>query len=501
MKNHFLRVNLSEIEIGLKSIVLPSLLAILLAGLIGRASPVLAQRSPEDFSEVDAYITETMQSLPIKGLALAIVKGDQILYLKGYGTANTRGDPVTPQTPFMMGSVTKSFTALAAHQLALAGKLNLDASLQTYIPEFRLADPQAASIITVRHVLVHTSGISSTEGEAPYLESSKTTFAEALDRLAHYRPARQPGGQYEYSNWNYILLAQVIARASGQPYVEYVQENILDPLEMSQATFADYHGLPQAASGHTISYGVSVPYDEPYLPVTFGAAGLTASVEDLAHYLIPFFNQGEYKGHSLLPARGQGWFDTFWNWHSGQPGNLNWGHSGGHIATQANLQLLTANQDQVGVALLMNTRLDAPFPAPQAYQISMNVGRIALGLPSEHLPSRELYTAWILYDGVLLLVLAGLLWQAVTLKGWRSPSEGVRLPKRILAWTVIVFDLLICLGIGVLPSMAHSRWEILLSVRPDFALPLLILALGLGAVGLIKVALGYLAAGDTHRWR
>ena len=167
--------------------------------LTGVANPAFACPAPQGFSQVDAYVEETMRRFPIPGLALAIVQGDQILYLKGYGTANTHGDPVTLQTPFVLASVTKTFTALATHQLHRAGKLNLDLPVHTYIPEFRLSDPQAAARMTVRELLDHTSGISNFEGNDPYLQSADATLASVLEGLARYRPKYQPGERYEYS--------------------------------------------------------------------------------------------------------------------------------------------------------------------------------------------------------------------------------------------------------------------------------------------------------------
>ena len=167
-----------------KAVLAISLLAILTLSFSGMVNPAQAQSAPSDFSEVDAYVNQTMRDLPIKGLSLAIVKGDQILYMQGYGTANAQGDPATPQTPWPMGSVTKSFTALAIRQLADAGKVNLDAPLQDYLPEFQLADADATAAITIRDLIDHTSGISELEGQSPYLNSPNTTFAENLDRLA-----------------------------------------------------------------------------------------------------------------------------------------------------------------------------------------------------------------------------------------------------------------------------------------------------------------------------
>ncbi len=112
-----------------------------------------------DSNAIDTYIADKMLWPRIPGLALAIVKGDQIVYLKGYGQADPSGHPVTPQTPFIIGSVTKSFTALAVMQLVEAGKVKLDAPVQRYIPWFRVADPVISAKITVGELLYQTSGL------------------------------------------------------------------------------------------------------------------------------------------------------------------------------------------------------------------------------------------------------------------------------------------------------------------------------------------------------
>lgn len=108
---------------------------------------------------IDAYIASKMRWPRIPGLALAIVKDDRIVYLKSYGEADPSGRPVTPQTPFILGSVTKSFTSLAVMQLVEAGKVELDAPVQKYIPWFRVAEASASSQITVRQLLYQTSGL------------------------------------------------------------------------------------------------------------------------------------------------------------------------------------------------------------------------------------------------------------------------------------------------------------------------------------------------------
>ena len=393
-----------------KAVLAISLLAILTLSFSGMVNPAQAQSAPSDFSEVDAYVNQTMRDLPIKGLSLAIVKGDQILYMQGYGTANAQGDPATPQTPWPMGSVTKSFTALAIRQLADAGKVNLDAPLQDYLPEFQLADADATAAITIRDLIDHTSGISELEGQSPYLNSPNTTFAENLDRLAEYRPVYQPGEHEEYSNWNYVLLGQVVSRVSGLTYTEYVDQNIFTPLGMSSSTFADYHTMPQVATGNLITYGISVPYDEKFVPGMIGAAWLTSTSEDMAHYLSLFLGEGKYQDKSLLSASGKGSFGPMWHWIRGTstPDTV-YGLSGG--LNSISTTCLTYPERELGVVLLLNTRLDQ-LSNVSSYDVARGIGNVILDLPNQPLSSSVLYKPWVILDGAIVLFMTAIIWQA-----------------------------------------------------------------------------------------
>jgi CubicO group peptidase (beta-lactamase class C family) len=131
------------------------LLALAFTALPGAAAPSNAP----DFAAIDRYIEVQMQAARLPGLALGIVQGDQIVHLRGFGLADPSGRTVTPQTPFILGSVSKPLTALAVMQLVEAGKIELDAPVQRYLAWFRVADANASARITVRHLLYHTSGM------------------------------------------------------------------------------------------------------------------------------------------------------------------------------------------------------------------------------------------------------------------------------------------------------------------------------------------------------
>lgn len=473
-----------------KAVLAITLIALLTFSFPGIEKPAQAQSAPSDFSEVDAYINQTMRDLPIKGLALSIVKGDQIIYMQGYGIANAQGDPATPQTPWPMGSVTKSFTALAIRQLADAGKVNLDAPLQDYLPEFQLADVDAASAITIRNLIDHTSGISKLEGESPYLNSPNNSFAGNLQLLAGYRPIYQPGEHEEYSNWNYVLLAQVVSRVSGLPYTDYVNQNIFTPLGMASSTFADYHTIPHSATGNLLTYGLSVPYDEKFIPGMIGAAWLTSTSEDMAHYLSLFLGEGNYKDKSLLSSSGKGSFGPMWHWIQGTSApDTVYGLSGG--LNSISTTCLTYPGQELGVVLLLNTRLDQ-LSNISAYDIARGVGNIILGRTPQTLSSSTLYRPWLILDGAVILFLAVIIWQATRLKGWGNRYRSARRAVKVLAWVGIVFNMLLCAAILYLPTPLNTRWNVLLFMRPDIAISLIVIAVLLGSIGLFKAVRTYI---------
>jgi hypothetical protein len=135
-----------------KQHVVATLLAL---ALLLAAAPVAAQPAPTtapDIATIDRYIADEMRAQHIPGLALGIVQGDQIVYLKGFGVADPSRRAITPQTPFPISKLSKTFTALAVMQLVEAGKIELDAPVQRYIPWFRVSTAAAPAGITVCHL-------------------------------------------------------------------------------------------------------------------------------------------------------------------------------------------------------------------------------------------------------------------------------------------------------------------------------------------------------------
>lgn len=177
------------------------------------------------------FIRAQMAAQRIPGLALAINQGDQVLYVKGYGLARD-GQVVTSQTQFLIASLSKSFTALAVMQLVEAGQVELDASVQRYLPDFTLADPTVAAQITVRHLLNQVSGLADA-GFPEMRLPMPATLAERIRTLHTAQPVAQPGVTDQYFNVNYRILARPIEVVSGQPFSTYLQTHIFASLQMA----------------------------------------------------------------------------------------------------------------------------------------------------------------------------------------------------------------------------------------------------------------------------
>jgi NADH:ubiquinone reductase (H+-translocating) len=257
------------------------------------------------FDSVDAYVTETMRAARIPGVSVAIVAGDRVAYLKGFGRADASGRPVTPQTPFLIGSVTKSMTALAVLQLVDEGKVDLDAPVQRYIPWFRAADSIASARITVRHLLTMSSGLP--QSYATQLRTDRDD--RALERtVRHVRNAELTGpvgSAVGYSNANYETLGLIVQTVSGTSYEEYVQRHVFAPLDMRNSFVSQdaamRHGM---ASGHRWWFGIPVPAALPYNRGELPAGYVIASAEDMSHYMIAELNDGRFGSASVLSPRG-----------------------------------------------------------------------------------------------------------------------------------------------------------------------------------------------------
>ncbi len=280
---------------------------VLLAGSLQGAHPVLAAGDGVDIQAVDDFLRGEMSALHIPGLAVAIVQGQQIVQMRGFGVADSTGRAVTAQTPFVLASTTKELTALAVMQLVEAGKLELDSPVRSYIPWFATADFDLSGRITVRELLNMTSGLSTLSGRLDEAgsDSGRGALERAVRRLSSQPLASAPGREFHYSNSDYVVLGMLVQAVSAEPYGVYMQSHVFMPLDMghthSDASEAMQDGL---AEGSYPWFGF-IPVATRYpFSAQVPAEGIISSAEDMAHVLVMNLNDGSYGSQTLISPAG-----------------------------------------------------------------------------------------------------------------------------------------------------------------------------------------------------
>jgi CubicO group peptidase (beta-lactamase class C family) len=258
--------------------------------LVAFAGPVFGQAklSPAHATAVDAAVAAEMEKQQVVGAAVGIIRDGAIVYLKGYGLADRETkSPVTAESVFNWASNSKPLAAVLAMQLVEAKKLDLDADVRTYVPEF----PDKGATITTRHLLCHQSGIPHyANGKVvPTVRkySEKHPFADPIHSLDRFNKSPlifKPGEKVDYSSYAYILLSAVIQRAGKQPYHDQLMNRIAKPLglqslERDGATNGQKHwtkGYLKSAKGEV------VPAPEEAHDWKHGAGGYKSNIADFA---------------------------------------------------------------------------------------------------------------------------------------------------------------------------------------------------------------------------
>jgi CubicO group peptidase (beta-lactamase class C family) len=269
------------------------------------------QQGPTDRAEMETFLDKElgkeMKKHHIAGAAVSVVKDGELFFAKGYGSADLENDiPVDPeQTIFRIGSVGKLFTWTTVMQLVEEGKLDLDEDVNTYL-DFRIPDtyPQP---ITLKDLMTHTSGFEDR------LRGSVVSDADDLlpprQWLVSHMPARvSPPGKYAaYSNYNAMLAGYIVARVSGEPYDQYIQEHIFDPLGMVHSTAQS--PIPpdlraHSSVGYTYEDGAFEVFpDYTFQPAVLPSGAHQASVTDMARFMIAHLQGGRYSDANIAEAR------------------------------------------------------------------------------------------------------------------------------------------------------------------------------------------------------
>jgi len=235
------------------------------------------------------------------GCALAVIKEGNVIYERGYGCANLEyGTPITPSSVFYIASVSKQFTAMSVLLLVQKGKLSLDDDIRKYLSEV----PDFGRVITIRHLVHHTSGLRDYEelmAMAGWRMDDVLTREHMLNIVSHQKELNfSPGDEYQYCNTGYCLLAEIVARVSGQSFREFTDSNIFKPLGMTNTHFHDDHETIVRNRAFSYRPDGSKSFKNAFNNASVvGGGGMYSTVEDLAKW-VNNFEHGRVGGPEVL---------------------------------------------------------------------------------------------------------------------------------------------------------------------------------------------------------
>ncbi|WP_243292220.1 serine hydrolase domain-containing protein [Bacillus sp. FJAT-47783] len=288
----------------------------------------------KSLSSLDAILNEKCKSAHVPGMAIAVSQHGEIVFEKYFGYRDVeRLLPVTSDTIFGVASITKSFTALAIMQLEDERKLSVNDPVVKWLPELRLTNQAFPENIKIHHLLTHTSGLPGMEAinrakaesirkdpDGAYLTDRLSlltkdhpvkTVVELIEAMSdtEYSLLGQPGEVFNYSNEGYALLQEVIERASGQQYITYMRENILDPLGMYNSTFLinDLSNYNEVAELY--SYKKGIGFNTFHSPTwwhsgeIYSHGALKSCISDLRKYLEVYRLEGLVNGERIVSKK------------------------------------------------------------------------------------------------------------------------------------------------------------------------------------------------------
>lgn len=438
------------------------------------------------YPELHSYIENYLKDQRIPGAAISIVENNRIIYSESFGKTGGDEIEVTQDTPFLLGSISKSFTALAVLKFAEEGLIGLDDPIEQYLPSFTLKDKKATSKITIKQLLTQTSGISTYDGMAisDLGSDEQDAIQTNIQMLSDTELTETPGALHQYSNANYSILAALIEAVSGKSYADFMDEQVFKPLGMNH-TAADMERAYERGyqSGYQSWFGFpvksNVPYDNGGAPYGY----ITASSNDMVKYLMALIERNEKKlvkkellDQSFSPHvqtgetryYGFGWRIT----DLGSDKEMIW-HSGS--TPDSRTDIFFYPKDSWGGVILTNKE----HILEEAALIHFRNGIISI-MNGEEPVKVDAYkpTVQILISVLLLILTATTIRLLVKIK-----SSKVRRYRRM---TIVIGMILIFLAIILIPSLMYfssSPWHSIKLFAPDIALLTVLLSVLLFANG------------------
>ena len=256
----------------------------LLAASVATAPAAPAART-FDAEAFHVYVEQAVSDWNATGLAVAVVRGQELLFARGYGVLELGAPaPVDEDTLFAIGSTTKAMTAAALGILVDEEKLDWDDPVRRHIPEFEVADPWVSEAMTIRDLLTHRGGLPNTD---LFWYGQDTDMDEMLSRLRHVEPAYSMRSGFVYQNVMYATAGEVVKRVSGMPWHDFVDSRIFDRLGMERTVplVALTRGRDNVAAPHHVVDGETVVIENAPVDSVAAAGSVWSSAREMSRWL------------------------------------------------------------------------------------------------------------------------------------------------------------------------------------------------------------------------
>lgn len=270
------------------------LLPVIILIILGLTNPLQAQKKINT-KKLDQQIQKSFQDFELNGLSVLILKDGEVLFDKNYGTRDLK-NPITSNSLYNIASVTKAFTGALMAKLVFEKKIKWDDLVIDYLPDFQLADAYITNHLTIADLLSHRSGMGTFYGDLLWYETERTN-EDILHRMRYLPVTNRFRDQYGYQNNMYIVAAEILKKVTGQDWEDYISENILLPLNMTETrTSGNKLGEEQELAYPIINNKVvGLSMKRPH-----AAASLFTSTNELSHWAEMLLNKGIYKGDTIL---------------------------------------------------------------------------------------------------------------------------------------------------------------------------------------------------------
>lgn len=328
------------------------------------SSPLLPQKN--QIEKIDSFIVKSMDDWKMPGFAVAVVKNDSVIFLRGYGFKDLRSsERVDENTLFMIASCSKAFTTAAIATLVDRKLVNWDDKVIKYLPDFHMYDPWVTNEITIRDLVTHRSGLETFSGDILWLGSNYDS-KEVIRRAQYLKPTSSFRSKYGYQNIMYSVAGEVITAITDTLWSDFIKAHFFVPLNMNRSvtSLADMKVRGNYAQPHKIKNGKVEAYPEFYSIETVAPAGaIVSSVADMTNWIRLQLNKGKVGDKTVFSEKqsaemwlnqtpvgtnnyGLGWFIRYWN------GKKLFNHGGGMPGMISDVTLIP--EEKIGTVILSN---------------------------------------------------------------------------------------------------------------------------------------------------